>query len=208
MSSHVPIPNRFLFTMRWMLGLSIAVLVLSSCSVQPYSVTYKNVSAQKITEVRGLWGEYLLRAGESFSPYKGYPKHAGFTNGYLQHPIPAEGGGRWKNAVGESIKVLVPIDKRQLPRISKHEYYQFIFELRQTDIRQLELVVHDRTQTRSKKRKVMLYCAPTEVNGCQFNTPFNTDTFFDSPEQEAKAKAMKTESAAARVKAKQQNQNK
>jgi hypothetical protein len=64
----------------------------------------------------------------------------------------------------------VPLDKHLFPRLNKDEDYQFVFELRQTDIRQVELVVHG--QTRSKKRKVMLYCAETEVNGCQFNTPF------------------------------------
>jgi hypothetical protein len=182
--------------MRWLVGLPAAVLVLSSCSAQTYNVVYKNVSTEKITETRGLWGKYFLNSGGNFDPYNGYPKQSGFTNGSLQYPIPAEAGARWKNAEGEKINVLVPLDKRQFPRINKHENYEFVFELRQTDIRQVELVVHG--QTRSKKRKVMLYCAATEVKGCQFNTPFNTDTFYDSPEQEAEVKSMKAAAAKAK----------
>jgi hypothetical protein len=183
-----------------MVGLPAAVLVLASCSsVQPYSVTYKNVSTEKITEARGLWGEYLLLTG-MLSPDRGFPKRGGFTNGYVDLPIPPVAGARWKNAAGEQIKVEIPLDKHLLPRLSKDEDYQFVFELQQTDIRQVELVVHDTRALRSKKRKVMLYCAETEANGCQFNTPFNTDTFYDSPEQKAKAQAMKAQSAAATAK--------
>jgi hypothetical protein len=182
--------NRLRPAIRWMIGLLAAMLVLTSCSnMKTYRVTYKNVSTEKITEARGLWGEYLLHAGGNFSPYNGYPKQGGFSNGSLQHTIPAEAGALWTNAVGERIRVEVPLDKRLFPRLNKDEKYQFVFELRQTDIRQVELVVHG--QTRSKKRKVMLYCAETEANGCQFNTPFTTDTFYDSPEQEAKAKSMR-----------------
>jgi hypothetical protein len=190
--------NRLLPAIRWMIGLLATMLVLTSCSnMKTYRVTYKNVSTEKITEARGLWGEYLLLTG-MLSPDRGFPKRGGFSNGSLQHPIPAEAGALWTNAVGERIRVEVPLDKRLFPRLNKDEKYQFVFELRQTDIRQVELVMHDKT--RSKKRKVMLYCAATEANGCQFNTPFNTDTFHDSPEQKAKAQAMKAQSAAATAK--------
>jgi hypothetical protein len=194
----MPMLNRLFPALRWILGLPAAVLVLSSCSsVQPYSVTYKNVSTEKVTEARGLWGEYFLLTG-MLSPDRGFPKRGGFTNGYVDLPIPPVAGARWKNAAGEQIKVEIPLDKHLFPLLNKDEDYQFVFELRQTDIRQVELVVHDTRALRSKKRKVMLYCAVTEVNGCQFNTPFNTDTFYDSPEQEAKAKAMKAAAAKAK----------
>ena len=200
----MPMLNRLRPALGWIVGLPAAMLVLASCSsVQPYSVTYKNVSTEKITEARGLWGEYLLLTG-MLSPDRGFPKRGGGTNGYLEHPIPAQAGALWTNAAGDRIRVEVPLDKRQFPSLNKDEKYQFVFELRQTDIRQVELVVHDRRALRSKKRKVMLYCAETEVNGCQFNTQFNTDTFYDNPEQEAKAKAM----TAAAAKAKYGGKNK
>jgi hypothetical protein len=62
--------------------------------VQPYSVTYKNVSAEKITETHGLWGEYFINPGGNFDPYNGYPKQGGFTNGYIEHPILDQAGAR------------------------------------------------------------------------------------------------------------------
>ena len=126
---------------------------------------------------RGLWGKYGLLLGSAS------PKGGGGTNGSLEYPFPKKAGARWVNADGKKIEFRINLDHSLFPRIRREEFYEFIFELRQDDIRQLELVVHDGDNLRTKKRKVMLYCA--EPEGCQFNSPFTTDSYY-SPEQQVK----------------------
>ena len=153
-----------------------AIISLLGCQSSTYDVTYKNVSDKWIFDSKGLWASYGLPIGSVSG------KSGGGTNGSLDYPIPKKAGARWTNASGKKIRNLVDIDRKLFPKINNNEFYEFIFELRQDDIRQLELVVHDRNYSRSKRRKVMLYCA--EPDGCQFNSPFTTDSYY-SPEQQA-----------------------
>ncbi len=166
---------------RLMAGIMLAVIeMLTACTfMEPYNVTYKNVSPKEIRDVAGIWGEYRLSAGYVYPPVDSADiVYWGTTHARLDLPIPDEAGATWINANGKKIKFLVPINRELFPAINGNQHYEFVFELRQNDIRQVELIVHDGDNMRSKKKKVMLYCALPD-NSCIFNTPFTEDTYYD-----------------------------
>jgi hypothetical protein len=170
-------------------GTILAVMeMLTACTfMDPYNVTYKSVSPEEIRDVTGVWGEYRLNASYTYPPVDGaHIVYSGYTNARLDLPIPDEAGATWINEKGESVEFLVPINRELFPAINSNQHYEFVFELRQNDIRQVELIVHDGNNMRSKKKKVMLYCALPD-NSCIFNTPFTEDTYYDydslTPEQ-------------------------
>jgi len=162
--------------------LPLIIILIQGCQSSYYSVRYRNVSDNLIAEGKGIWGDRLLIIGRVT------PKGSGLSNGVFDYPVPKKPGARWINTSGEEVEFYVELDHDLFPQIGKLEDYEFIFELRQNDIRQVELVVNDRSNPRTKKRKVMLYCAESE--GCRFNSPYTTDSFY-SPEQQAEIEQRK-----------------
>lgn len=179
----------------FMSGVSIA-----ACgSVKDYGVTYKNASEQEIHNLLGFWGERCTLflpigtlGGKEFDDPRG-----GGAKGRREVicDIPERVGGQWVNADGETVENWVSIDTSLIPKLRKPEHYQFIVSVRQDDIRQVEVVIHDySSNVRQKKKKAMLYCALPE--GCLFNSPFTADTFHDCANlTPAQLKRLREESA-------------
>lgn len=151
---------------------------LIGCSNVRHNITFKNYSNEQIYVESGVWGEWLVRGGHINGLLEDRVFPSGRTHASLPGPIPESITVSWKNANDELIEEHVEIRKSDIPNLQRNEWYQFVIILTQSEIYQVELVIHSSENVRQKKRKSMLYCS--EVEGqCEFMTPFTTDTYYD-----------------------------
>lgn len=165
----------------WFLLMLTSLFCVMACgSVKSYSVTYKNISDQDIHNLQGLWGEkciFFVGIGSVGGMEPDAILSSGRTRGDSICDIPDRVGGRWISADRKNVEYWIPLDTSLIPQLKRSESYQFIVSVRQDDIQQVEVVIHDSNKIRQKKKKVMLYCALPK--GCLFNSPFTVDSFYD-----------------------------
>lgn len=186
----------------WFLLILTSLFCVMACgSVKSYSVTYQNVSVQDVYNLQGLWGEkctFFLPIGRIRGMEENAIFPSGKTRGDVICDIPDRVGGRWISENGEDVEYWVSIDKLLLPKVGNSEWYEFIVSVRQSDIRQVEVVIHDRKVIHQKKKKAMLYCTPSEE--CLFVSPYTSDTPYDCENlTSGQLKKLREESAKKRV---------